>query len=236
MTAIAISTRCACPTLMCEGYLRRNSSLEGKLTLSSAARMARSQSACRPEACARQASLNWVRIFRAGFRDDSGLCSTSAIFLPRRSRSSRSRRVNRSQPSKWIVPSVCARLPIEQAENRHGQGALARSALAHQSEHFALANIEVHVAQHGRLSAIAHGNAARREERRIGCRGSSLIASVFLCFFKSVKSAQVRGKEVDSTSPKAAPTFQYVCGTRITGLAPCTARQPPTEHSDSPDK
>ena len=43
MTAIAIKTRCACPTLICEGYFSKKSSDEGRLTLSSAERMASSQ-------------------------------------------------------------------------------------------------------------------------------------------------------------------------------------------------
>src|ERR1700733_5175434 len=109
MTAMAINTRCACPTLICEGYLRRKSWSEGKLTLVRAARIARSQSLPFPFACARQASFNCVRILSAGFNDESGLCKTSAGFRPRRSRNSRSLSRSRSTPSNSIVPCDSAR-------------------------------------------------------------------------------------------------------------------------------
>src|SRR5215475_10584564 len=93
--------------LICEGYLFRNSSVEGRLTLSSDLRITWSQSDCAEDfaECARQASFNCVRIFSAGLRDESGLWSTREIFLPLRSRISFSRKFNRSEPSKTIEPS-----------------------------------------------------------------------------------------------------------------------------------
>ena len=107
MTAMAISTRCAWPTLSCDGYLRRNSS-----SSTAGSRFpARPGSRCRsralgPEACARQASLSWVRIFERRIQRRKRTLQHEAILRPRSLASSRSRSVSRSRPRKSMLPST----------------------------------------------------------------------------------------------------------------------------------
>jgi hypothetical protein len=48
---------------------------------------------------------------------------------------------------------------FQQAQDRHGDSALARSAFAHQSENFAGLDIEFHGAQHFRTFSVAGGEA-----------------------------------------------------------------------------
>ena len=96
--AIAISTRCASPTLICCGNCRRKPSSEGRPTRTS---KWRTRSICGSHPwgeCARHASRKWVRSLRAGFSEATGLCRISAISLPRKLRISFSEHWKRLRP------------------------------------------------------------------------------------------------------------------------------------------
>src|SRR5271157_759606 len=82
MIAMAISTRCACPTLICAGKRSRNSWSCGNPTLFRAPSIAAARSLLVPCACAFHASASWVPIRNAGFKLESALCRTRAISRP----------------------------------------------------------------------------------------------------------------------------------------------------------
>src|SRR5271165_4369387 len=96
--AMAISTRCACPTLICAGKRSRNSWSCGNPTLFRARSIAAARSLLVPLACARHASASWVPTRNAGFKLESGLCRTSPISRPRILRISHSEALSKSRP------------------------------------------------------------------------------------------------------------------------------------------
>src|SRR5271165_4968732 len=104
--AMAISTRCACPTLICAGKRSRNSWSCGNPTLFRARSIAAARSLLVPLACARHASASWVPTRNAGFKLESGLCRTSPISRPRILRISHSEALSKSRPRNRRRPAA----------------------------------------------------------------------------------------------------------------------------------
>src|SRR5271157_2842846 len=114
MIAMAISTRCACPTLICAGKRSRNSRSCGSPTLFRAPSIAAARLLLVPCAWAFHASASWVPIRNAGFKLESGLCRTKAISRPRMLRISRSDAASKSRPRNSRRPAA---LPPLQASS-----------------------------------------------------------------------------------------------------------------------
>src|ERR1039457_1930246 len=99
MSAMAMSTRCAKPTLNWRGYRPRNFSSGGRQTLSSSARRRGFQAAAGPLAWARHASVNCAPMVNTGVNEASGLRSHPGA--GRRFRAARGGAVSRPRQDRW---------------------------------------------------------------------------------------------------------------------------------------
>ncbi len=99
----------------------------------------------------------------AGLSDASGLCNTRAMSRPRIWRISLAAQAQQIAAGEENFARDGRALVFQQPQQRQRDGALARSAFAHQAQNLAFADFDFDVAQHARLVGIVHRQ-ARCEE------------------------------------------------------------------------